>query len=276
MGPGASTAIHRFDYARWCEQIAPAFIELLTAAPPGAALPALVANATNALDASEVLALSGGLALEGFGNCETIGPDLGLRDEDLWLLRAEPSEVGACSARHCACRERCPLHRRTHAAVSATTLRALVLAALTTCLGESRELGVSRAWPAFLEWRALEREPFDPGWLDWDSARLLTELCDDVLLGLLLRLAKRGTPLLDSCGGGVLGWLTPRETSALHRSLAAALHATADGVPASLARYSAYAAETELPEARRAMTRLLHVASEAAQRHEGVALSRQL
>ena len=44
-------------------------------------------------------------------------------------------------------------------------------------------------------------------------------------------------------------------------------------VPESLARYSVYAAESELPAARRLMASLLETAQHAATRHEGVALS---
>jgi len=46
-------------------------------------------------------------------------------------------------------------------------------------------------------------------------------------------------------------------------------------VPESLARYSVYAAESELPAARRLMASLLETAQHAATRHEGVALSRR-
>ncbi|MGC4092866.1 MAG: hypothetical protein QM756_34275 [Polyangiaceae bacterium] len=277
MGTGARTAIHRLDYDRLCREVAPALSQLL-ANGVGSNSPAWLTDMLSwpgVTTASERGALRAGLSLSSFGSCERLGPDLGLRDNDAWLLAVAPAENGACPSRSCVESECCPLHARGQSRVQARSLHALLGAALAECLLPPLELGAPQPWAAFLEWRALEHEPHDPKWRDWDESRLLAELEDDSLLALLLRLSKRGTLLLSGSGEGLLGWLTPRETHSLKVGLEGGLHAAGERVPDSLSRYSAYAVQTELAQARELLAKVQRAVHEAAQRHEGVALSRQ-
>jgi hypothetical protein len=280
MGTSAKAAIHRLDYDRWCAEVAPALCRLVAERSPDEPLPAwllgiLSAHDNDARALLEAVALRDGLSLSVLGNCERLGPDLGLRDNDTWLLAAVAQRGGACPSRGCAEADRCPLHMRGQSPVTAGTFARVIGAAFETCLSEPLEVGSSLGFEAFVEWYALEREPYDVNWLDWDESRWLDEVEQSPLLGLLLRLGKRGTLLLTGAGNGVLGWLTPRETFALTNALDGVLLAPSAKVSESLARYSAYAAENELPAARRYLASVLATAREAAKRHQGMALSRR-
>ncbi|MFZ5892658.1 MAG: hypothetical protein ACOY0T_16485 [Myxococcota bacterium] len=276
MGTSVRTAIHRLDYDRLCTVTAPALRRLLAASAPQELPPwldTIVESAFRDAASNGVQRVRAGLSLTLIGSCERLGSDLGLRDDDRWLLGATASDSGACASRSCPQASRCPLHPTGQGEVGASNLCRMVAAAFATCCAGASELGVLSPWPAFLEWRALERDPHDPSWLDWNLARLLEELEADPLLALLLRLSRRGVLLVTANEEGVVGWLTPRETLVLNAALERALNHTR--VPDSLARYSAYAAETELPEVRKLMHQVHSIVQAAATRQQGAALSRQ-
>ncbi len=242
---GASTAAHRLDYAKLRDEVAPAF-------------------------RARVIEL--GVPM--FGDCETLRPDLALRDDDSVLLETYSQRTGACRSLACPGRTACPLHSEGQHAMSAETLMTQFQRAFASrCCGPPSWLGRRGQWHDFLRWYSMELGHSDA----LPSAMLHGCLRSDPLLRSISWLSQRGAAIGWGDGGfgeGLLGWLDPDETRAFVAALGAYSLQPGDPVPAELREADPYDADEYLPELRRVMTKLLSAATIAASDGGGLALIR--
>jgi hypothetical protein len=159
------------------------------------------------------------LALSVFGNCEAIGPDLGLRDPAVMI----GTYVGPCRVLQCPDQSDCPLHHlgrsgKDHGMGYELFTDAVRELIKQHCLyGEATWVGRYATWLSLREWY-LEELGLDV-YHDHQDDMIRPYLGTDPLAGLLLRLTRRGALIGPDGDGGLQGWLDHDETTALAAAL---------------------------------------------------------
>jgi len=293
---GAITAIRKLNYSVLRDEGAPALRKLVASRAEVDALPGWLTDmlsskravaigfeskyaehyTTRRKASDELDFLSRGLAVSMFGNCVTLRPDLGVRDDDGLLLTMVPTMLGACQTTACAGMSACPLHASGKNIVSAETFMDLFQKVFRSlCCGEPVWLGRHIGpWYNFQDWYAMELGHVV--W-SWSVSETLTLLKQDTLLQLLLRLSRRGAAIGWAEGGyseGLLGWLDPDETAVLVSTLEPYPRSRWSEIPATLRMQDPHCAEVRLPIMRENIAKLHAVATTAARENVGIALLR--
>jgi hypothetical protein len=170
---------------------------------------------------------------------------------------------------------KCPLHLLGQDRLRAEVLMRLFQSAFTSrCCTEPIWLGRRGQWYDLRNWYEMELGFDGWTWPESETARCLTT---DPVLGLLLRLSKRGAAIGWEDGGfgeGLSGWLDSDETARLAAGLNARASLRSSTVPDELRDLDSYNAEQYLPEMREVVGKVREVAKAAAADHSDVALTR--
>ena len=117
---GATTAVHKLSYAGLRDDVAPALRVLVAGSPRAFESPRWLADllaakidsqrraeevfaehyATHRRSSDELRLLGEGLAVTMFGDCETVRPDLAVRDDNGFSSEQRPKKTARASLRH--------------------------------------------------------------------------------------------------------------------------------------------------------------------------------